>query len=100
MIPTTVSFGAAAALFVVGLAGLVVRRNLVFMLISIEIMLNASGLAFVAAGSHWGSPDGQAMFIFILAVAAAEVAVGLAIVLQIFHRFGTLDADRVRRVRG
>ena len=56
-------------------------------------MLNAAGLAFVVAGSRWGQPDGQVMFLFILAMAAAEVSVGLALVLQLYHRFKTLDAD-------
>ena len=71
----------AAILFTLGLAGLITRRNLIFTLMSIEIMLNASGLAFIAAGSRWGQPDGQIMFLFILSMAAAEVAIGLAFVL-------------------
>ena len=65
-------------MFALGLAGLLVRRNLIFTLMSIEVMLNAAGLAFVVAGSRWAQPDGQVMFIFILATAAAEVSVGLA----------------------
>jgi NADH-quinone oxidoreductase subunit K len=89
----------AAILFVLGLAGVLIRRNILFMLMSIEIMLNAAGLAFVAAGSGWGQPDGQVIFIFILTMAGAEVAVGLALVLQIFRRFRTLDADGLNRLR-
>jgi NADH-quinone oxidoreductase subunit K len=81
----------SAALFLLGLLGLLVRRNILFMLISIEVMLNAAGLAFVAAGARWEQPDGQVMFIFVLTMSAAEVAVGLAIVLQLVHRFKTLD---------
>jgi NADH-quinone oxidoreductase subunit K len=100
MIPTAHALIVAAVLFSLGLAGLIARRNLLFMLISIEVMLNASGLAFVAAGSHWAQADGQVMFVFILSMAAAEVAVGLALVLQIFRYFRSLDADAVRRVRG
>ena len=76
----------AGILFALGLAGLLVRRNLIFILMSIEVMLNAAGLAFVVAGSRWAQPDGQVMFIFILAMAAAEVSVGLALVLQLYHR--------------
>lgn len=76
------------------------RRNLVFILMSIEIMLNAAGLAFVAAGARWGTADGQIMFLFILAMAAAEVSVGLALLFQIYHRFKTLDADEVAEMRG
>lgn len=90
----------AAILFVLGLAGLLVRRNIVFMLLSIEIMLNASGLAFVAAGYRWGQPDGQVMFIFILVTAAAEVSVGLALLLRLYHYFKTLDADATSKMRG
>lgn len=83
----------AAALFLLGLLGVLVRRNVLFMLISIEVMLNAAGLAFVAAGSRWEQPDGQVMFVFVLTMSAAEVAVGLALVLQLVHLFKTLDVD-------
>ncbi len=83
----------AGVLFVLGLVGLLVRRNVVFMLMSVEIMLNAAGFAFVVAGARWGAADGQVMFLFILAMAAAEVAVGLALVLQIYARLKTLDMD-------
>lgn len=83
----------AGVLFILGLVGLMVRRNVVFMLISVEIMLNAAGLAFVVAGARWGVADGQVMFLFILAMAAAEVAVGLALVLRIFGQNKTLDID-------
>ncbi len=90
----------AAILFALGLIGVLVRRNILFILMSIEIMLNAAGVAFVAAGSRWGGADGQAMFIFILSMAAAEVSVGLALVLQLYHRFKTLDADAASEMRG
>lgn len=85
----------AAVLFAIGLAGLLGRRNVLFMLISVEVMLNAAGLAFVAAGARWGAADGQVMFLFILTMAAAEVSVGLALVLQLHRHFSTLDADAV-----
>jgi NADH-quinone oxidoreductase subunit K len=90
----------AAILFVLGLIGLLVRRNIVFILMSVEIMFNAAGLAFVLAGSRWMQADGQVMFIFILAVAAAEVSVGLALILQIYQRYKTLDADVLSKMRG
>ena len=83
----------ATVLFAFGLAGLLVRRNLLFMLISIEVMLNAAGLAFVAGGARWSEADGQVMFLFVLTMAAAEVAVALAFVLLLFRRWGTLDTD-------
>jgi NADH-quinone oxidoreductase subunit K len=90
----------AAILFILGLIGVLVRRNIVFILMSIEIMFNAAGVAFVLGGSRWMQADGQIMFIFILAVAAAEVAVGLALILQVYQRFRTLDADALSKMRG
>ncbi|SMC90523.1 NADH dehydrogenase subunit K [Pedobacter nyackensis] len=90
----------AALLFVMGIAGVIIRKNIIFMLLSIEVMLNASGLAFVAAGSHWGQPDGQVMFVFILAMAAAEVSVGLALILQIYHQHKSLDIDNLKEMKG
>jgi NADH-quinone oxidoreductase subunit K len=87
-------------LFALGVAGLLVRRNLLFILMSIEIMLNAAGLAFVTAGSRWAQADGQIMFIFILAMAAAEVSVGLALVLQLYHQNESLDADAASEMKG
>jgi NADH-quinone oxidoreductase subunit K len=89
----------AAVLFALGLIGVLTRKNVIFMLISVEIMLNASGLAFVAAGSKWQQPDGQVMFLFILAMAAAEVSVGLAMVLQIYHQHKTMDVEELKELR-
>ena len=97
---TTHAFLLAAVLFALGLAGVLARRNLVFMLMSLEIMLNAAGLAFIAAGARWGQPDGQIMFILILTLAAAEVSVGLALVLEMHQQRSTLDADAARKLRG
>jgi NADH-quinone oxidoreductase subunit K len=90
----------AMLLFCIGLIGLLVRRNILFMLVSIEIMLNAASLAFIAAGSRWAQVDGQIMFLFILTLAAAEVSVALGIVLQLQYRFQTLDADAFSRMKG
>jgi NADH-quinone oxidoreductase subunit K len=90
----------AGILFALGLTGVLVRRNIIFMLMSVEVMLNAAGLAFITAGYRWGEVDGQVMFIFILAMAAAEVAVGLALVVQFFQRLETLDIDQANRMRG
>jgi NADH-quinone oxidoreductase subunit K len=87
-------------LFSLGLIGLLVRRNMIFVLMSLEVMLNAAGLAFVVAGSRWQQADGQIVFLFILTMAAAEVSVGLALVLQLYHRFKTLDADALSEMRG
>src|SRR5674536_186568 len=82
----------AGIIFFLGLIGLLVRRNMIFMLMSIEIMFNSAGLVFIIAGTHWKQPDGQVMFIFILAVTAVEVSIALALILQVYHHFKTLDA--------
>lgn len=98
--PIEFGLALAAILFCIGLLGLLVRRNIIFMLMSIEIMLNAAGLAFVVAGSRWGEPDGQVMFLFILATAAAEVSVGLALAIRVFHECNRIDADELNMMRG
>jgi NADH-quinone oxidoreductase subunit K len=90
----------AAFLFALGLLGVLVRRDIIFMLMNIEVMLNAAGLAFVLAGARWGAPDGQVMYIFVLAMAAAEVSVGLGLVLRIYNKFKTLDTDSVNKLKG
>jgi NADH-quinone oxidoreductase subunit K len=90
----------AGILFMLGLISVLIRRNIIFMLISVEIMLNAAGLAFIVAGSRWAQPDGQVMFIFILTMAAAEVSVGLALILQIYHQLKTLDSDAANKMKG
>ena len=89
----------AAILFALGLIGVLTRRNLVFMLLSVEIMLNAAGVAFVVASTHWGNADGQVMFLFILAMAAAEVAVGLALILKMHHQYKTVDVNTLNQLR-
>ena len=100
MIPVEHGLILAIILFALGLTGLLVRRNIIFILLSVEIMLNAAGLAFVVAGMKWKQPDGQVMFMFILAMAAAEVAIGLALALQMFHRLKTLDVDTASKMKG
>lgn len=90
----------AAVLFTLGLTGVLVRRNFLFVLISLEIMMNACGLAFVAGGARWAQADGQIMYMLILTLAAAEVAVGLGLVLQLERRFGNLDIDAANELNG
>ena len=99
-VPLEHGLAVAGILFALGLAGLLIRRNVLFLLMSIEIMLNAAGLAFVVAGARWGQADGQVMFVFIRVVAAAEVAVGLALLLALHQRLRTMDADKARLLRG
>jgi NADH-quinone oxidoreductase subunit K len=100
LVPLREGFMLAGVLFALGLIGVLVRRNLIFTLMSIEVMLNAAGLAFVAAGAQWGQPDGQVMFLFILAMAAAEVSVGLALVLELYRQYKSLDTDAISRMKG
>ena len=98
-VPVELQILFAGILFLLGLTGLLVRRNMIFMLMSIEVMFNSAGLVFIIAGTHWKQPDGQVMFIFILAVTAVEVAIGLALLLQVYHHFKTLDADSVNKLK-
>lgn len=90
----------AAILFALGLAGLMFRRNMIFVLMSLEIMLNAAGLAFIVAGTGWQQPEGQVMYLLVITLAAAEASVGLALLIQLHQRFKTLDIDAASRMRG
>jgi NADH-quinone oxidoreductase subunit K len=99
-VPMQYALVLAGILFSLGLLGILIRRNIVFVLMSIEVMMNAAALAFVVAGSRWGQPDGQVMFILILTLAAAEASVGLAMVLQLHRRFRTLDTDAAAEMKG
>lgn len=90
----------AGVLFVLGLTGVMMRRNIIFILMSIEVMLNAAGMAFIFAGAAWNQPDGQAMFVFILAIAAAEVSIGLALIILVFQKFKSLDIDKLTSMKG
>ncbi|MCL6523738.1 MAG: NADH-quinone oxidoreductase subunit NuoK [Thermoflavifilum sp.] len=98
-VPVHVQLLLASILFLIGLVGVLIRRNVIFMLMSVEIMLNAAGLVFIIGGAHWHQADGQAMVIFILAMAAAEVAVGLALILQVFHLHKTVDVDCLEELK-
>ena len=100
LIPITHGLILAGTLFALGVIGLLARRNLLFILMSLEVMVNSAGLAFVVAGSRWGQADGQVMFIFVLSMAAAEVSVGLALLLQLYRRYRTLDVDAISQMRG
>ncbi len=99
MVPSSYYLGLSAVLFTIGVAGVLVRRNLIVMLMSIELMLNAVNLAFVAFGSARGSVDGQVIVFFVMTVAAAEAAVGLAIMIAVFRNRETLNADELNLMR-
>lgn len=87
-------------LFCIGVAGVLVRRNALVLIMSVELMLNAANLALMAFSRYLGSETGQVMAIFVMTVAAAEAAVGLALVLAIFRQRGTVDVDQVRSLKG
>lgn len=99
-LPIQFGMGLAGMLFILGLTGLLVRRNTLFILMSLEIMLNSTGLAFIVAGARWHAPDGNTMFILIIALAAAEAAIGLGLLLQLYKRFHTIDIDAASEMHG
>lgn len=100
MIPLQNGLALAAILFLLGLTGLIIRRNLLFMLISLEVMINAAALTFVVAGSYWGHADGQVMYVLAITLAAAEASIGLALLLQMYRRRHILNIDTVSEMRG
>jgi NADH-quinone oxidoreductase subunit K len=90
----------AAGLFTIGAAGLLLRRNALIMFMSIELMLNAVNLTFVAAGRELGVLEGQLSVLFVMVVAAAEVTVGLAIIVAVFRHRATASVDELSGLRG
>jgi NADH-quinone oxidoreductase subunit K len=99
-IPVEQALLLAGLLFILGMIGVIIRRNFFFILLSIEIMFNAAGLVFVIASSYLRQVDGQIMFLFILTVAAAEVSIGLALVIRLYNHYRTLDVDKISQMRG
>ena len=95
MIPLTHYLIVSAFLFTIGLAGIMTRRNVLLILLCIELMFNAANLAFVAYAKAWGDASGQLIVFFVITVAAAEVTVGLAIAILMARRLSTLNADEV-----
>ncbi|MFQ5352442.1 MAG: NADH-quinone oxidoreductase subunit NuoK [Candidatus Binatia bacterium] len=89
----------SAVLFFIGAAGVTTRRNVVVIFMSVELMLNAANLAFVAAARAFGAMDGQVVVFFVMTLAAAEAAVGLAVILAVFRHSGTINADEIARLR-
>ncbi len=90
----------SSLLFTIGFTGVVARKNTLFILMSLEVMLNAVGVAFIGAGSAWQQADGQVMFILILTLAAAEVAVGLALLIRMQKKYRSLDIDLLNKMKG
>lgn len=87
-------------LWSIGLLGLLTRKNTLFMLMSLEIMLNAGALAFILAGSIWQQADGQVIYILILAIAAAEVGIGLALLIRLRQHIRDLNIDNLSELKG
>ncbi len=100
MSPSTFVTGLSAILFVIGVLGVVTRRNAIMIFMSIELMLNAANMAFVAFAQKWGQLDGQMFVFFVLSVAAAEVAVGLALIVAIFKSKKSVDVDDLAQLKG
>ncbi len=100
MVPIEFYFVLACVMFLIGLFGALFRRNLIMVLMSIELMLNAVNLVFVSAGRSIGNVDGQIMVLFVIVVAACEAAVGLAMVIAVFRKYGTVNTDILRLLRG
>jgi NADH-quinone oxidoreductase subunit K len=93
MVPSSAYLTLSAVIFVIGVLGVLVRRNILIIFMSIELMLNAVNLAFVALSRQWGNLDGQVIVFLVMAVAAAEAAVGLAIIICIFRRKKSVNVD-------
>ncbi|HET6823212.1 MAG TPA: NADH-quinone oxidoreductase subunit NuoK [Anaerolineales bacterium] len=100
MVPVNYYIILSAILFILGVVGVLIRRNSLIIFMSIELMLNAANLAFVAFGSVIRSFSGQIFVFFIIAVAAAEVAVGLALIVEIFKSKRSIDVDQMRSLKG
>jgi len=97
--PVTWYLALSAVLFAIGAVGVLIRRSLIVIFMSVELMLNAVNLAFVALARMHGSLDGQVIVLFVMAVAAAEAAVGLAIFIQLYRARETVDAGEVATLR-
>jgi NADH-quinone oxidoreductase subunit K len=99
MVPISYHLILSGILFTIGVTGVLLRRNIIIIFMSIELMLNAVNLSFVALAHHFGSMDGQIIVFFVMSVAAAEVAVGLAIILLVFRGKETVNADELNLMR-
>lgn len=100
LVPTSWYIILSAVLFSLGVAGVLLRRNSILIFMSVELMLNAANLAFVAFARSMSDLDGQVFVFFVMTVAAAEVAVGLALIVQIFRSKRTVDIDELNSMEG
>ena len=100
MVQTEMYVMLAVVLFVLGTMGVLLRRNAILVFMSVELMLNAANLALVAFARQWGNIDGQMFVFFVITVAAAEVAVGLALIVAIFRSKQSIDIDDLHQMEG
>lgn len=100
MVPITYYIGLSAVLFSLGAVGVLLRRNAIVIFMSIELMLNSANLLFVAFARYYGVLSGQIFVFFVMAVAAAEVAVGLALIVAIFHTKQSINVDELNSLKG
>jgi NADH-quinone oxidoreductase subunit K len=100
MVPVSYYFALSAILFIIGALGVLIRRNAIIIFMSIELMLNAANLLFVAFARSFEQLDGQIFVFFVIAVAAAEVAVGLALIVAIFRTKKSIDIDDLSSLKG
>jgi len=99
MLPVNYYLGLAIILFIIGALGVLIRRNAIIIFMSVELMLNAANLAFVAFTRYWQVMDGQIFVFFIMTVAAAEVAIGLALIVTIFRTKASIDVDQMSSLK-
>ena len=100
MLHTTDFVILSAVLFILGAMGVLLRRNAILLFMSVELMLNASNLALVAFAKQWNQMEGHLFLFFVIAVAAAEVAVGLALIVAIFHSKNSINVDELHQMEG
>ncbi|WHL25208.1 MAG: NADH-quinone oxidoreductase subunit NuoK [Candidatus Blochmannia vicinus] len=100
MIPLSHGLSLSIILFILGLVGLIIRRNMLFILLGLEIMINSAASAFVIVGSYLGQSDGQVMYMLVITLAASESAISLALLLQLYRRCNTLQIDKISGMRG
>ncbi len=100
MIPVSYYLALSAILFVIGILGVLLQRNALVMFMSLELMFNASNLAFVTFARMFGGLTGQIIVFFVMTVAAAEVAIGLALMVEIFRRKHSIDMDDINTLKG
>jgi len=99
MLPVSYYIVVSTMMFVIGLVGILIRRNFLIILFAVELMLNAANINLVAFSRHYGEVDGQVISLFVIVIAAAEAAVGLAIIIVLFRNKRTTNVDEIRELK-